>query len=76
MEEHVNEHISDWMKGTDDTPIVMSSRIRLARNLQDEVHPLKYEDDETGNHVIDKVSKALSNLKLTKLSDLSELEQS
>ncbi|ARB39542.1 protein arginine kinase [Mammaliicoccus sciuri] len=76
MEEHMNEHISDWMKETEDTPIVMSSRIRLARNLQDEVHPLKYEeDDETGNKVIEKVSKALSELKLTKLSDLSELDQ-
>nr|WP_263314329.1 protein arginine kinase [Mammaliicoccus sp. Marseille-Q6498] len=75
MEEHINEHVSDWMKGKEDTPIVMSSRIRLARNLQDEVHPLKYEDDEAGNRVIDKVSNALSDLKLVRLSDLTELEK-
>lgn len=75
MEEHINEHISDWMKEKTNSPIIMSSRIRLARNLQDEVHPLKFEDDKIGNRVIDKVSKALSDLKLVRLSDLSELEQ-
>ena len=75
MEEHINEHISDWMKEKTNSPIIMSSRIRLARNLQDEVHPLKFEDDKIGNRVIDKVSKALSDLKLVRISDLTELEQ-
>ncbi|GGI39773.1 protein arginine kinase [Mammaliicoccus stepanovicii] len=75
MEEHINEHISDWMKEKTDTPIIMSSRIRLARNLQDEVHPLKYDDDQIGNRVIEKVTNALSDLKLVRLSDLSDLEK-
>lgn len=75
MEEHIKLNVSDWMKDIEDGPIVMSSRIRLARNLQDEVHPLKYEDEEIGNKVIDKVVKALPNLKLLRLSELSNLEK-
>lgn len=42
----MNAHISEWMKETEESPIVMSSRIRLARNLENHVHPLMFPSEQ------------------------------
>lgn len=39
MTHNIHDNISQWMKSNEETPIVMSSRIRLARNLENHVHP-------------------------------------
>lgn len=47
----MNEHsmyMSEWMEHGEETPVVMSSRIRLARNLDNHVHPLMFTSDIEG----------------------------
>ena len=47
----MNAHISEWMKETEESPIVMSSRIRLARNLENHVHPLMFPSEQDGSEL-------------------------
>ncbi|TDM00901.1 protein arginine kinase [Macrococcus carouselicus] len=58
LDKHLNLQLSDWMQ-QEDQPIILSSRIRLARNLENFVHPLM-SDDETSEKVLQEVSDVLS----------------
>lgn len=60
----MNAHISEWMKETEESPIVMSSRIRLARNLENHVHPLMFPSEQDGFRVINEVQDVLPDLDL------------
>lgn len=42
LDKHLNMQLGDWMQ-QEDQPIILSSRIRLARNLENFVHPLMYD---------------------------------
>jgi len=72
----IDELISQWMKKTGpDSDVVISSRIRLARNLEDIRFTNQANDDEL-KEVIDKVNNLLLNnnkfdLTLVELGDLS-----
>ncbi|KAA0387517.1 protein arginine kinase, partial [Salmonella enterica subsp. enterica serovar Typhimurium] len=55
MTHNIHDNISQWMKSNEETPIVMSSRIRLARNLENHVHPLMYATENDGFIVINEV---------------------
>ena len=47
---------------SEETPVIISSRIRLARNLENHVHPLMFPSEQEGYRVINEVQDALSNL--------------
>ncbi|MCD0800894.1 protein arginine kinase, partial [Staphylococcus aureus] len=64
MTHNIHDNISQWMKSNEETPIVMSSRIRLARNLENHVHPLMYATENGGFRVINEVQDALPNFEL------------
>ncbi|TGU14630.1 protein arginine kinase, partial [Mesorhizobium sp. M2D.F.Ca.ET.153.01.1.1] len=57
----ISTHISEWMRDEAESPIVMSSRLRLARNLENHVHPLMFASEQDGNRVINEVQDALPN---------------
>lgn len=58
LNKHLSHTLSDWMQREVERPIILSSRIRLARNLEGFVHPLMYEDT-TGQAVLDAMTDAL-----------------
>ncbi|GAA4873030.1 protein arginine kinase [Paenibacillus vulneris] len=75
--------LSDWMKGDGpDSDIVISSRIRIARNLQSYPFPMLATNQQS-KEVLDQVSKVLSNedlhtishFSLVPLDELNELEK-
>ncbi|PNZ69776.1 protein arginine kinase [Staphylococcus croceilyticus] len=68
----INPHISEWMKETSEAPIVMSSRIRLARNLENHVHPLMFPSEQAGFRVINEVQDALPELALLRLDTMDQ----
>lgn len=68
----INPHISEWMKETSEAPIVMSSRIRLARNLENHVHPLMFPSEQSGFRVINEVQDALPELSLLRLDTMDQ----
>ncbi|TDM13538.1 protein arginine kinase [Macrococcus bovicus] len=69
LDKHLNVQLGDWMQQADQ-PIILSSRIRLARNLEDFVHPLMY-DDQTGEQVLNAASAVLgSQFDEVRLADL------
>lgn len=72
MMNDMDAHISEWMKETDESPIVMSSRIRLARNLENHVHPLMFPSEQAGFRVINEVQDALPNLSLMRLDTMDQ----
>lgn len=72
MMNDMGAHISEWMKETDESPIVMSSRIRLARNLENHVHPLMFPSEQAGFRVINEVQDALPNLSLMRLDTMDQ----
>ncbi|UXR69791.1 protein arginine kinase [Staphylococcus sp. IVB6246] len=53
-------------------PVVMSSRIRLARNLENYVHPLMFPNEDEGHRVVNEVQDALTDLKVKRLSDMDQ----
>ena len=71
-----------WRRGLNDLDnknIVITSRIRLARNLKNYKFPTKMSDEEYEkviSEVKDAVDKQKSNYKLTYMKDLSEVEKS
>ncbi|MGE4273379.1 MAG: protein arginine kinase [Desulfitobacterium sp.] len=78
--EHLLKH-SEWMKERPDMPVVLSSRIRLARNLEGVPFPLGL-SQEASQEVEEKVSQQLEELaidgqKLTyySIKDLTPIEQ-
>ncbi|NHN35108.1 protein arginine kinase [Paenibacillus agricola] len=78
------EHaLSDWMKGdSPDSDIVISSRVRIARNLQSYPFPM-LSTSQQSNEVLDTMSGILDNEELSTIShftivnleDLNELEK-
>ena len=57
---------------TEEAPVVISSRIRLARNLENHVHPLMFPSEQEGFRVINEVQDALPNLKLQRLDTMDQ----
>ncbi|MBO1199456.1 protein arginine kinase [Staphylococcus simiae] len=72
MTNDIHENISEWMKSNQDNPIIMSSRIRLARNLDNHVHPLMYKNEQDGFRVINEVQDALPKFDLLRLDQLDQ----
>ena len=60
------------MKMSEETPVIISSRIRLARNLENHVHPLMFPSEQEGYRVINEVQDALSNLTLNRLDTMDQ----
>lgn len=76
LDKHLNHTLSDWMQQNSEQPIVMSSRIRLARNLENEVHPLMYKEGDA-ERVLDEISSVLSPVyEQVNLDDLQSNERS
>ncbi|WP_258881526.1 protein arginine kinase [Paenibacillus sp. sptzw28] len=79
----VEEALSEWMKGTGpDSDIVISSRIRIARNLRSNPFPL-LATNQQARDVMDKLTSVAASGKLDEigrfetieLADLNELER-
>lgn len=79
----IDEAISEWMKGEGpDSDIVISSRIRLARNLCSHTFPM-LATNQHSQEVLDKVGQVLehedlnsiSAFELIELADLNEVEK-
>lgn len=74
MSEH-SMYMSSWMQKNETTPVVMSSRIRLARNLSNHVHPLMFTSDVEGQKVINEVQDALPDLKVLNLQMITHTDK-
>lgn len=81
LDRFINDAISPWMrKSGPDTDIVLSSRIRLARNLDDYIFPL-FSTSEEANQVVEHIATHLleeeysgaGRFELLKMNDLSAL---
>ena len=59
-----NINPDDILTNIETAPVVMSSRIRLARNLENHVHPLMFPSEQEGFRVINEVQDALPDLDL------------
>ena len=74
----IEEPHSIWTEGKGQHPeIVLSSRVRLARNLAQFPFPLK-QTEASANAVLERLEKALENsneLKLYRLVDIPKLER-
>ena len=73
--EHDHTDMNSWMYEETESPVVISSRIRLARNLQNHVHPLMFPSEQAGFRVINEVQDALPDLKVKRLDDLDQLSK-
>src|SRR5699024_7694431 len=56
----------------EESPIVMSSRLRLARNLENHVHPLMFPSEQDGYRVINEVQDALPDMFIQRLDTLDQ----
>ena len=77
LNQFINQPISEWMKGNGpESEIVISSRVRLARNVKNFPFPILATDSQAGA-VIDEVKKALVHDKMNKISEfeLIQLDQ-
>lgn len=72
MMSNIHTNISEWMKMSEETLVIISSRIRLARNLENHVHPLMFPSEQEGYRVINEVQDALSNLTLNRLDTMDQ----
>lgn len=68
-------YMSSWMQQNETTPVVMSSRIRLARNLNNHVHPLMFTSDVEGQKVINEVQDALPDLKVLNMQTITHTDK-
>ena len=64
--------MSEWMRNVAEVPVVMSSRIRLARNLNNHVHPLMFPSEEAGFRVINEVQDALPEMSIQRLDMMDQ----
>lgn len=46
LSKHLQSELSDWMQSGNDEPVILSSRIRLARNLENFVHPMMFSEGD------------------------------
>lgn len=74
MSEH-SMYMSSWMQQNETTPVVMSSRIRLARNLNNHVHPLMFTSDVEGQKVINEIQDALPDLKVLNMQTITHTDK-
>ncbi|OFJ79778.1 protein arginine kinase [Staphylococcus sp. HMSC056G08] len=74
MSEH-SMYMSSWMQQNETTPVVMSSRIRLAKNLNNHVHPLMFTSDVEGQKVINEVQDALPDLKVLNMQTITHTDK-
>lgn len=83
LEKFIQEAISEWMKGEGpESDIVISSRVRLARNLKTQPFPLLATESQA-EEIVNEVNKVLENedirdigkFELLKLDSLSDLEK-
>ncbi|WP_145383733.1 protein arginine kinase [Staphylococcus epidermidis] len=72
MMSNIHTNICEWMKMSEETPVIISSRIRLARNLENHVHPLMFPSEQEGYRVINEVQDALPNLTLNRLDTMDQ----
>ncbi|MGS0664052.1 protein arginine kinase [Staphylococcus arlettae] len=68
----LNAHMSEWMREGTDSPVIMSSRIRLARNLENHVHPLMFPSEQEGYRVVNEVQDALPELAVQHLDQMDQ----
>ncbi|WP_251518559.1 protein arginine kinase [Staphylococcus sp. HKU1] len=68
----INAYMSEWMRNVAEVPVVMSSRIRLARNLNNHVHPLMFPSEEAGFRVINEVQDALPEMSIQRLDMMDQ----
>ncbi|MEJ6949614.1 protein arginine kinase [Natronospora cellulosivora (SeqCode)] len=80
IKDNINNYLINWMaKDGPESDIVLSSRVRLARNLENESYP-NFANDDTRRSVSKKVHSAITrqnHLKLhyINMSDLPEIER-
>lgn len=83
LQRFTGDALSEWMKGEGpESDIVISSRIRIARNLRDYPYPMLATNQQS-QEVLDQLSgvlendelETISNFSLIPLSDLNELER-
>ena len=67
-----NINPDDILTNIETAPVVMSSRIRLARNLENHVHPLMFPSEQEGFRVINEVQDALPDLDLQRLDRMDQ----
>ncbi|RIO65941.1 protein arginine kinase, partial [Mammaliicoccus sciuri] len=68
----ISAYMSEWMRDREESPIVMSSRIRLARNLENHVHPLMFLSEQDGFRIINDVQDALPDLSVQRLDSMDQ----
>lgn len=78
LERFINQQTTAWMSGTGpDSDVVLSTRIRLARNLENVPFPTIL-SMEKAEEVVDQINKAASeslSLELLKMEDISQLQK-
>ncbi|MEM1505633.1 protein arginine kinase [Domibacillus sp. 8LH] len=78
LERFINQQTTAWMSGTGpDSDVVLSTRIRLARNLENVPFPTILSMEEA-EEVVDQINKAASeslSLELLKMEDISQLQK-
>lgn len=70
--DYISPYMSEWMRDKEESPVVMSSRIRLARNLENHVHPLMFPSEQDGFRVINEVQDALPDLSIQRLDTMDQ----
>ena len=74
LSKHLQSELSDWMQSGKDEPVILSSRIRLARNLEGFVHPMMFNEGDA-ERVIEAVGNVLHDYEEIKMSTISERER-
>ncbi|WNS80782.1 protein arginine kinase [Domibacillus sp. DTU_2020_1001157_1_SI_ALB_TIR_016] len=78
LERFINQQTTAWMSGTGpDSDVVLSTRIRLARNLENVPFPTIL-SMERAKEVVDQINKSASeslSLELLKMEDISQLHK-
>lgn len=74
LSKHLQSELSDWMQSGKDEPVILSSRIRLARNLENFVHPMMFSEGDAGR-VIETVGSVLHDYEEIKMSTISEQQR-
>jgi len=83
LERVMNEAISPWMKGEGpDSDIVLSSRVRLARNFEDTPFPILANEDELARIIdyfqqeyVHQSFESYQDLELIRMKDLKDIEK-
>lgn len=74
LSKHLQSELSDWMQSGKDEPVILSSRIRLARNLENFVHPMMFSERDA-ERVIETVGSVLHDYEEIKMSTISEQQR-